>query len=560
MDPKELNLEEIDALLGADEEEDSDDFDSLLAGDDSIFSDEDFAGEEESEEDSLDELLGAIDDDYLTADEKVFLQNKKFMSERNPTELDAFFMEFQETLYGAMHGVYGDEEFGYDDGMDDMELNADLSVGHEFGSDEEAEMFFEEAVISGECMGLDEEDEFGFLGIAAGLAAGVAAPLAAGAGLAAGAAVPLAAAAGIVKGGAEIGKRVGGKISPKAALFASKKKYMRELSKLEKCVKKFSRKAKKVNPKVALQITAGKGAFLKRPFSLMAAASSQKDSLILDALQGGKLNLKDRRLSNMAKRCDSIYNQLRRVWTTLKSKGKTSGLKSPQSAFKDIMSHYVKVSKKAMKKNGGAISVLSKKSMRKAKAKIALKKRRDSRAAKEEIRKERKERIERRRAAQKLSAIRKASQQQTLKDVREARKKRVLASRQFVKAKRAAKKTLQQEKVSNQLLAASNPYIDQSDLAALNRASKMRAQKKVSAARPVSARLMSNPVSKIKSDIVKLERTLEKHRKMHQESLAKQQKFAKGSTPYKAQYSKTRKHASITVKLREKIAQLKKKL
>ena len=542
MDPKELNLEEIDALLGADVEEDSDDFDALLGSDDAIFSDEDFSGAEpEEEEDSLDELLGAIDNDYLTADEQVFLENKKFMAERNPTELDAFFMKFQETLYGAMSGMCGDEEFGFDDEMEDMELNADLAVGHEFGSDEEAEMFFEDAVISGECMGFDEEEEFGFL--------------------------PTAAAVGIVKSQQAVSRAIGKKISPKAALFASKKKYMKELSKLEKCVKKFNRIAKKVNPKVALQITAGKGAFLKRPFSLMAAASSQKDSVILAAMQGKKLNLKNRRLASAAKRCDSIYDQLRRVWTTLRSKGKTSGLKPPQSAFKDIMSHYVKVSKKAMKKEGGAISVLSKKALKQAKARSILKKRRSARrkiaaaaiiAPAAGIAKSSK--ALNRSAARKLSAIRKASLRSSREEMIERRKKRVLAARQFVKAKRQSQKTMAEEKVANKSMVQDNPYMDAADLAALNRASKARAQKKVTSARPVSARRMSSPVSKIKSDIAKLERTYENRRKMHQASLKKQQQFSKGSTPYNAQYNETRKHASILTALRSKLSQLKNKL
>ena len=64
----ELDLDQIDALLGEDFSEDDDllgideddDFDDLLGAD------EDFS----EDEDSLDELLGAIDDDYLSEKEQ----------------------------------------------------------------------------------------------------------------------------------------------------------------------------------------------------------------------------------------------------------------------------------------------------------------------------------------------------------------------------------------------------------------------------------------------------------------------------------------------------------
>ena len=109
----ELDLNEIDALLGEDvlddvhlgldeDDLDEDEFDELLGAEDDDF---------DEDEDSLDELLGAIDTDYLSQEEQVFLKNKAFLdSHATSADLDNFFMKFQETLYGAMIDYVGDEE------------------------------------------------------------------------------------------------------------------------------------------------------------------------------------------------------------------------------------------------------------------------------------------------------------------------------------------------------------------------------------------------------------------------------------------------------------------
>lgn len=499
---RELNLEEIDALLAGDEEdsadeyfgedveEDSDDFDALLAGD------------EDSEEDSLEEMLGAIDASYLSEKEQVFLQNKSFLESNNPTQLDAFFMDFQETLYGAMDDYFGQDEFGAEDELDDMELEVDLMDGHAFGSDEEAIEFVEEAAINGECMGLEEE--FGALINPKRRAARVAKRRIAGRKAKNWAKknkkkIRKAAATTALAVTSPVGTAVAAGMATKAVRdnMKTRNNYLRQLKQLEKCVKRFDKKAKKVSPAVAIKIVAGKGAFMKRPFSVMAASSEQELKTVSAAIEGRKLNLKDRRLVKLAERCDERYNKLRSIWRALKAKGKTAGLVAPSAVFNDIMAQYTSVAKSESKKHGGAIaaavvataavakkprkalvSAIKKgafKPVKRTKRLIGLGKKAVQSLTPAEVKAAKEAKRE---SAKELAAARKASRRETLKAARVLRKKKLAAARSAISKKLKAasirRKSLREEKAANASMVAKNPYMDEADLKALNRASEAR--------------------------------------------------------------------------------------
>ena len=598
MDPRELDLNEIDALLGEDDlvhndiEEDSDDFDDLLAGDDFDL-EGDFGLDDEDEEDSLEEILGAIDNQYLSEKEQVFLQNKAFLSSKNPTELDSFFMEYQETLYGALDEYHNDDEvFGADgaESLEDIELEVDLMNGSCFGSDEEEDVFLEEAILNGECMGFDEE-EFGVLpyGVAAasglfgkkvqrgiqqvgrnigrgfqqagrnvsrfakkhkkGIAAGlVALPAAA---IAAPVALPAAA------------------IAAPAALAVSarnnaktKRNYIRKINALKRCVKKFERIARKVDSGVAVKLVAGRRSFLRRPFSVMAASSTPDKKIVSAVLAGKPLALKNRRLANIAKKCDKKYAQLRRIYKGLRAKGRAVGVQAPASIFNGIMKNLSLKAKKASKANGGAIAAVTAASI------VASKPSSSVVIAPKSLKQKRKFKLAARKKAKEMMAIRRANRIAAMKERKEMREKVIAAARQNRKNRIMMRKKLAEEKKADAAMVASNPYMDAADMAALNRARAERMPKPIKPMRPVikpvrrlrkpaPANLKKQAIVSAEENLKKLDASLKRHAALHRKSLATQNKFKKGSSPWNAQYSKTRAYAKIITNLNSKIKQQK---
>jgi len=577
MDPRELDLNEIDALLGEDDldtdllgadiEEDSDDFDDLLAGDD--FDLDDFGMDDE--EDSLEEILGAIDNQYLSEKEQVFLQNKAFLDSKNPTQLDDFFMKFQETLYGAMDEYHNDDEdlFGAAGGpesMDDLELEVDLMSGSCFGSDAEEEAFLEDCIINGETDD-DLEDEFGIDFRNVGRALNQA-----GRGiqrfakknrkaLMTAAAVPAALAtavtAPIAVPAAAIATAVGVRDNAK-----TKRNYIRKINELNRCVKRFDKIARKVNSDVAIKLVSGQRSFLRRPFTVMAASSIPDKKIVSAVLAGKPLQLKDRRLVALAKRCDAKYNKLRSIYRGLKAKGRATGVQSPTVVFKGIMKNLAAKAQKHAKASGGVIPALAVASV--IPSAVGTKLVKSSVKRKPAFRKAVK------RQAKRMLAIRKANRIAAMKDRAEMRQKMIAAAKQN-RQNRIIKRKLAKERKADAAMVQANPYMDAADMAALDRARAERMPKPVitkgprSLGRPrahlvkpaIAPRPLIKPktgvlatvLKKAQAQIAKLEASLKRHAAHHRNSIQMQNKYAKGSTPYNAQYAKTKKYAQIISKL-----------
>ena len=123
-------FDEIDALLNGDT-----DIDQLL-GDESI-----------EEVDELDALLGSIDDDFLSADEDVFLKNKEYLSNASTHELEATFTKQQEEMMDNLEdileeysgGCMSGEHFGLDQDHEEIDAMEDLLDVVEFEGDDEDE-------------------------------------------------------------------------------------------------------------------------------------------------------------------------------------------------------------------------------------------------------------------------------------------------------------------------------------------------------------------------------------------------------------------------------------
>ena len=481
----ELDLHQIDALLGEDDfsEDDEilgideeDDFDDLLGAEDDFDS--------EDEEDSLDELLGAIDADYLSDEEKVFLQNKAFLDSNSPGALDKFFMEFQETLYGAMCDYAGEEEeeeFGAEEEeLSDLEIEVDLMGGHAFGSDEEAEDFIE---------------EYGFLFPLAPLAA------AAGISVASGAAKHIG--EGVSKAGGFIldhhpltkkqrkksrrarmrrarmsrasrmrrarmsrasrmrrsGFRFGGEteqygiLAPALAvgiatrLRKTKQRYIRQLRQLNRCVKRFERLAGKVDPNMSIKILAAKSRFLQAPFTSLALASEGNANAMQNILSNGQFKPKNRRLARVANRCDRKFRTLRRIYGSLHAKGKNAGVQPPRIALHGLLKKLSMNARKASKKSGGIIAAAT------IAAPIAARGQARGVGA-------------RRITASNLAKLRSANLRQKMKDRKAITLAKLAAARQSIAENRSEAR----EERKELSLVASNPYMDAADMLSLDRA------------------------------------------------------------------------------------------
>ena len=134
-----MSSNNINDLLGADLDEEideileDDDIDALLGP----------SGTPNTNE----AILGGIGDEYLSDEEKVFLQNKDFLANTPPGELDGHFLQLQEELYSELENtledfslgsVSDDDEFGEDPDDDDfVALEAQLDE-LEFGGHDES--------------------------------------------------------------------------------------------------------------------------------------------------------------------------------------------------------------------------------------------------------------------------------------------------------------------------------------------------------------------------------------------------------------------------------------
>lgn len=694
MSPRdEMDLDQIDALLGEDfseddellglDEEDSiddllgvddeDDFDDLLGADD--------------EEDSLDELLGAIDGDYLSEKEQVFLQNKAFLDSNNPVQLDKFFMDFQETLYGAMCEYGGEDEedeFGADgEELEDLEVEIDSLSGSCFGSDEEAADYLDDFGTDedDEDFGMDD-DEFGFdLAQLVQAAQTVLGPLAnTPQGKAAKSLIsnlsrrdkrrlkralrrkqrrsgmsfrdrrnfrrmlrqhPLFRTnflfqnrgsrfgeddAGFtsdeefglyVQPGSELAnvaekvasiytqspqsrrearraaraarraERRSSRMSRRAQRelwVASKRRYIRQLRDLSRCTSRFNTLAAKVSPAIAIKVLAGKNKFMARPFTTLVMAAEGNFKGLQAILSTGAFSAKDRRLARVANRCDRKLQMLRRIWVKLQAKGKTSGLQPPRVAFRSILNQLTQTAKSASKSAGGLI---------KAAAVTSL-------AAPA---------VAQRRTAAELAKIRAANLQAQIARRKQLTLAKLEAARQAIAERKSEARSERQELA----MVASNPYMDQADMLALDRArqdrmaqsaakrnaiieAKERAARLAAAAearrqallearrrkqmmlrKPKIARpapapapapvAVKAPVAAVANPMqaqVVLKRRIEITEKQlaaavaaHRRSLEEQNKFPRGSTPWNAQYQKTKAYAQKSSELRNKLAELK---
>ena len=586
----ELDLDQIDALLGEDFSEDDDllgeDFsedDDLLGADDDDF--DDLLGGDDDEEDSLDELLGAIDEDYLSEKEQVFLQNKSFLDSHNPVQLDKFFMEFQETLYGAMCDYAGESEehFGADsDEIQDMEIEIDSLGGHCFGSDEEAEDFIAEfgavtplTVVNTASQSIADATN------------------------------PVAAVSRQAIRKAKRAQRRARRMSRRQARrlmrarrrrnrgvwLATKRRYIRQLRKLTRCTRRFNKLAAKVSPNIAIKILAGKNKFLARPFTTLALAAEGNTGGIQAILSAGAFKAKDRRLARVANRCDRKLQMLRRIYTKMAAKGRVSGIQRPRVAFRSILNQLTMKAKSASKKSGGLIKAAA---VAAAPTAVAL------------------PAVQRKTAAE-LAKIRAAEVQAKLAARKELTLAKLQAAREAIAEQKSEAKAERQELS----MVASNPYMDQADMLALDRARQDRmaqsAQKrqaliqakerqakiqamaeakrqamaakrkallieaqrkrqmmlsKPKVAAPIVTKgpaSLRKPVLSAKSNAnLILKRRIETTEKQlaaataaHRNSLQKQMQFAKGSTPYNAQYQKTKAFAQKSSQLRAKLAELK---
>ena len=687
MSPRdEMDLDQIDALLGEDfseddellglDEEDSiddllgvddeDDFDDLLGADD--------------EEDSLDELLGAIDGDYLSEKEQVFLKNKAFLDSNNPVQLDKFFMEFQETLYGAMCEYGGEDEedeFGAEgEELEDLEFEIDSLSGSCFGSHEEAADYLDDFGTDedDEDFGMDD-DEFGLdLDQLVKAAQTALSPLAnTPQGKAAKSLIsnlsrrekrrlkralrrkqrrsgmsfrdrrayrrmlrqhPLFRSnfffrnrggrfgeddAGFtsdeefglyVQPGSELANvaekvvsvytqspqsrreaRRAARAARRAARrsrrmsrrsqrkiwVASKRRYIRQLRQLNRCTKRFNKLAAKVSPAIAIKILAGKNKFMARPFTTLVMAAEGNFKGLQSVLSTGTFSARDRRLARVANRCDRKLQMLRRIWMKLQAKGKTSGLQPPRVAFRSILAQLTRTAKSASKSAGGLI---------KAAAVTSL-------AAPA---------VAQRRTAAELAKIRAANLQAKIARRKQLTLAKLEAARQAIAERKSEARSERQELA----MVASNPYMDQADMLALDRArqdrmaqsaakrnaivqAKERAARlaaaaearrqallearrrrqmmlrkpKIAAPAPapaVKAPAVANPMQAqvvLKRRIEITEKQLAAASTAHRNSLAKQNQYPRGSTPWNAQYQKTKAYAQKSSELRNKLAELK---
>ena len=604
----ELDLNEIDALLGEDDfddvhlvSDDEDEFDELLGAEDDDF---------DEDEDSLDELLGAIDTDYLSQEEQVFLQNKAFLdSHATSADLDNFFMKFQETLYGAMIDYVGDEEeFGADedDDLQDLEIESELLGGHAFGSDEEAEAFVEEAAYEfDESLGLDDDefDEYG-----ANIAT-TASHLDA-ARKSAGLYMPHEVAAQVRKASARKARRMNRRLkgrsrrwqnrSQRKAIIASKRRYLREMRRLTACTRRFNALAKKVSPDVAIKLIASKNKFVRRPFTTVTLAAQRGAGKNLQSFfERGMHNYKDRRLARIANRCDRRYQRLQKVWMNLRARGKTSGLRAPRYALSGILQALSMRAKQASKRSGGMIPAATVSANPRLRNMSAIQ-------------------MARRRKAAELARLRAADIKARQRSQQRLAKAKMSAARQSI----LERKREQASSIKEAQMVASNPYMDAADLKALSNARTERmttsairrrgnvinASQQLARQRSVAlrraeierrrrqqalarkrqaevarmrrqvamqnkARMRQQKVSKptyvsrtptlkttLKNRLATMERQLAHTQKLHRESLAKQKQFGTNSVPWKAQYNYTKKYASRSVQLRGQIAQVKSQL
>jgi len=700
MSPRdEMDLDQIDALLGEDfseddellglDEEDSiddllgvddeDDFDDLLGADD--------------EEDSLDELLGAIDGDYLSEKEQVFLKNKAFLDSNNPVQLDRFFMDFQETLYGAMCEYGGDDEedeFGADDDeMHDLEIEIDSLSGSCFGSDEEAADYLDDFGTDedDEDFGMDD-DEFGIdLAQLVQAAQTVLNPLNKN--------TPQAMAAkslisslsrrdkrrlkralrrkqrrsgmsfrdrrafrrmlrqhplfrsnflfqnrgsrfgeddagftsdeefGIyVQPGSELAnvakkvasvytqspqsrrearraaraerraQRRASRMSRRAQRelwVASKRRYIRQLRDLNRCTRRFDSLAAKVSPAVAIKVIAGKNKFMARPFTTLVMAAEGNFKGLQAILSTGAFSARDRRLARVANRCDRKLQMLRRIWMKLQAKGKTSGLQPPRVAFRSILAKLTRTAKSASKSAGGLIKAAAVTSLAAPPFARPL--------------------VAQRRTAAELAKIRAANLQAQIARRKQLTLAKLEAARQAIAERKSEARSERQELA----MVASNPYMDQADMLALDRArqdrmaqsaakrnaiieakeraarlaaaAEARRQAQIEARRrrqmmlrkpkivkpapapapaPVAVKAPVAAVANPMQAQVVLKRRIEITEKQlaaavtaHRNSLEKQNQYPRGSTPWNAQYQKTKAYAQKYAELRKKLAELK---
>ena len=437
----ELDLDQIDALLGEDFSEDDDllgeDFsedDDLLGADDDDF--DDLLGGDDDEEDSLDELLGAIDEDYLSEKEQVFLQNKSFLDSHNPVQLDKFFMEFQETLYGAMCDYAGESEehFGADsDEIQDMEIEIDSLGGHCFGSDEEAEDFIA---------------EFGALATVAHAASQSVANVTNPTAVASRQAIRQAKRA--ARRARRMSRRQARRLMRarrrrnRGVWLATKRRYIRQLRRLTRCTRRFNKLAAKVSPNIAIKILAGKNKFLARPFTTLALAAEGNTGGIQAILSAGAFKAKDRRLARVANRCDRKLQMLRRIYTKMAAKGRVSGIQRPRVAFRSILNQLTMKAKSASKQSGGLIKAAA---VAAAPTAVAL------------------PAVQRKTAAE-LAKIRAAEVQAKLAARKELTLAKLQAAREAIAEQKSEAKAERQELS----MVASNPYMDQADMLALDRA------------------------------------------------------------------------------------------
>lgn len=621
----ELDLHQIDALLGEDDfsEDDEilgideeDDFDDLLGAEDDFDS--------EDEEDSLDELLGAIDDDYLSDEEKVFLQNKAFLDSNSPGALDKFFMEFQDTLYGAMCDYAGEEEeeFGADtEELSDLEIEVDLMGGHAFGSDEEAEDFIE---------------EYGYTPIivqrarnvkAAGKAAGRGAKKVAGKAAQRRAARKSKHASKRLMTGKEMSQAVHGKVekhqgksmsrrmlrlqkrqrrlaarmggeteqygilAPALAvgiatrLRKTKQRYIRQLRQLNRCVKRFERLAGKIDPNMSIKILAAKSRFLMAPFTSLALASEGNANAMQKILSNGQFKPKNRRLARVANRCDRKFQTLRRIYRSLLAKGKNAGVQPPRIALHGLLKKLSMNARKASKKSGGIIAAATIAApIAAATIAVPIAARRVG---------------ARRRTASNLAKLRSANLRQKMKDRKAITLAKLAAARQSIAENRSEAR----EERKELSMVASNPYMDAADMLSLDRArqdrtatsavdrqakiqdmrrnsrrnqreaevQRLRKQRELDMKRrramvsrpkpsPIRRPVVNNANVVLKRRIEITEKQLASVSAGHRSSLASQQRLNKGSTVYNAQYQKTRAFAQKSTQLRKKLASLKSQL
>jgi hypothetical protein len=443
-----------------------DEIDALLANIDDVSSIDILLDDEEVDE--VDALLGGIDDDFITPKEKIFLSNKQYLEDTPQAEIDENFIRLQDELISNVEDILEDysggsmtgEHFGLDQEydeldaleseLDDMLLGLDLPNGecHECGShnvhDEDCSEFGgirsriarrnQRAVINRQLRKnrrqLRKEGKMAQRGIRR-----------------------------TIRAERKSIRREARNERKSEAFVASKRRYLRLVTSFKKACLKFRKlRIRKAQQKNAVALVEAPAAMAIAPFSVMTAGMVSSFHGVMDTMDEAfglakpgvvsrvQKRRRERQILRAAKACDQKYRRLVKVWKKLNRLGNTAGLQSPQQIVGQSGGWLKDVARKARK-----VRMTRSEKTRLRRAKLISK--RKLKALREERKRARRYQLKRR---------------QSIVSARVARQQALAEQRKHVRQDRRDAKA--EARSEYDALLAQTSYIDEADLAALERA------------------------------------------------------------------------------------------